>query len=598
MRIHTIGLAPLMFAAFAGGCVHAARAPQSGPADSPEGVPATTTAVQAGVARYGAPVQGRIGGADRHAVEIEIPASTRVRLVIEQRDIDLSVWLYDPAGTEVKRRWNSMKWRDAPEVFEFEAAAVGTYRLEIAIFEWEDSTRIGAYEVRVAEQLTSAEYAAQQSAAAVQRDGLADTVATWLASAAVPVATAQPGSDHSDLEPLRDILRAARIVALGEATHGTREFFQLKHRLVEFIVTQMGFTHFAMEIPYAEALRINEYVLHGVGDATQALVGTGFTVWFTEEVLALIEWMRAHNATLPLEQRVRFVGLDIQSQTAAAEQVLGYISRVAPEHLPAAEEALAPIHPQPAAERYNIRRRSAAEKADAQRRLYALIGYLASQEASLTRASSVQEYRDALQSARTLQEYDRYTSLTFREQHERGFEVRDRAMADNAAQLLRDGGPAARMVLWAHNGHLDMQYELYGAAQMGRFLKQAFGDEYYGLGLTFDHGSFRAHGVRPDGTRGWTEFTVGAAPANWLEWYLARAPHPIYLLDIRTAPSQGAVRRWLESELPYRSVGAAYNPSPEFPYDRGAALARRFDGVIFVRSTTAARSLQLPSPTR
>lgn len=89
------------------------------------------------------------------------------------------------------------------------------------------------------------------------------------------------------------MIDGARIVALGEATHGTREFFKLKHRLVEFLVAEHGFTTFAIEANWPECEAAIEYVMNGVGDPAVALAGLHFWTWDTEEVLALIEWMRS-----------------------------------------------------------------------------------------------------------------------------------------------------------------------------------------------------------------------------------------------------------------------------------------------------------------
>ncbi len=88
----------------------------------------------------------------------------------------------------------------------------------------------------------------------------------WLRENAVEFRTAEPGGDYADLMPLEQIIGNARVVALGEATHGTREFFQMKHRILEFLVREMGFTTFGIEATWAEANRVNDYVHTGVGD--------------------------------------------------------------------------------------------------------------------------------------------------------------------------------------------------------------------------------------------------------------------------------------------------------------------------------------------
>jgi erythromycin esterase len=137
-----------------------------------------------------------------------------------------------------------------------------------------------------------------------------DDALHWIRATAIPIATVEAGNGFADLAPLRSLICDARIVSLGEATHGTREFFQLKHRLLEYCVSELGFTIFAIEASYPECLRINNYVLHGIGDPAAALAGTHFWTWDTEEVLALIEWMRSWNQSH--ERQIKFYGFDMQ----------------------------------------------------------------------------------------------------------------------------------------------------------------------------------------------------------------------------------------------------------------------------------------------
>ena len=96
-------------------------------------------------------------------------------------------------------------------------------------------------------------------------------VVDWVRSRAIPLATVEPRHGWADLEALRSIVGDARILSLGEATHGTREFFKLKHRILEFCVAELGFTTFIIEAPFAESLAVNAYVREGVGNAAEAL---------------------------------------------------------------------------------------------------------------------------------------------------------------------------------------------------------------------------------------------------------------------------------------------------------------------------------------
>src|SRR5688572_26025817 len=117
------------------------------------------------------------------------------------------------------------------------------------------------------------------------------TVLSWLSSHLMPLRTLEPGHGYEDLEPLRAQFDGVKIVGLGESTHGVHEFFLVKHRLVEFLVTQLGFTVFALEASYAACQPINDYVLHGIGNRADVLSGQHYLAWDTQEFAALIDWI-------------------------------------------------------------------------------------------------------------------------------------------------------------------------------------------------------------------------------------------------------------------------------------------------------------------
>jgi erythromycin esterase-like protein len=144
-----------------------------------------------------------------------------------------------------------------------------------------------------------------------------DPVRDWIVKSAVRLETPEARHGFADMAGIRKIVGNARIVSLGEATHGTREFFQLKHRMLEYLATEMGFTIFSIEANMPEAYRLNDYVLRGEGDPAQLLRGMYFWTWNTEEVLDMIKWMREFNQSG--KGRVEFTGFDMQTPNVAAE---------------------------------------------------------------------------------------------------------------------------------------------------------------------------------------------------------------------------------------------------------------------------------------
>jgi len=146
---------------------------------------------------------------------------------------------------------------------------------------------------------------------------------TWVRQNAIPLKTVEAANGFADMEPLDKVVGDARIVALGEATHGTRDFFQLKHRMVEYLATRKGFTIFSIEANMPEAYRLNKFVLSGEGDPKQLLMGMYFWTWNTEEVLDMILWMRDFNKSG--KGRIEFTGFDMQTPTVPIETVRDFL---------------------------------------------------------------------------------------------------------------------------------------------------------------------------------------------------------------------------------------------------------------------------------
>ncbi|HEX6903722.1 MAG TPA: erythromycin esterase family protein [Thermoanaerobaculia bacterium] len=165
----------------------------------------------------------------------------------------------------------------------------------------------------------------------------ADAVA-WVKSRAIPFNTAEAGNGFADLQPLKKMIGDARIVSLGEGTHGTREFFQMKHRLTEFLASEMGFTLFAIEANMPEAYAVNEYVFTGKGDPKELLKGMYFWTWDTQEVLDMIEWMRRFNQSG--KGKIQFLGFDMQTHIVAAKNARAFVAKADPGYAPKLAEAL------------------------------------------------------------------------------------------------------------------------------------------------------------------------------------------------------------------------------------------------------------------
>lgn len=442
-------------------------------------------------------------------------------------------------------------------------------------------------------------------------------------------ATTDPGSGLDDLDWLPGVVGDARVVGLGEATHGTREFFTMKHRVVEYLVTRMGFDVFAMEasMPHAEA--VDAYVRGEPGDAAGLLAGLGFWTWHTEEVRDLVEWLRARNR-LGGGAPVGFAGFDLQSPPGSCRHVLAHLDRVDP---PAAEQARAAYAPFLARalpggltrEKMPGFRAADASPGDSYARASRRVqescrrglrevrdGLLATRERSIA-ASSREAFdraahhaqlavigeellhdsvalREALVGSR-LRRSLRVAELVARTATGRSYSAkRDRAMADNVLWLLDQLGSSGRIVLWAHNLHLADR-----PSQMGRHLRRRLGDDYRAVGFSFSSGWFNAVAASEGTVGGLASHRADAAePGSW-EAALDTTGLPRVALDTRDLPPDSdPVGSWLRKARRQRNIGATADPRYPGRPSTHIRLPGAYDLLIHLQSTTAARPLPLP----
>ena len=258
-------------------------------------------------------------------------------------------------------------------------------------------------------------------------------VAAQLSEAAWPIDTAAPGNSLQDLDPLYDAIGPARIVAMGEATHGTSEFFSLKDRIFRLLVERMGFTVFAMGTPWRDGLAVDRYVTTGQGSARAALAGL-LPIWDTREVLDLIEWMRAYNLTRGARPMLRFVGIDMQDNPVILEDdILSFIWAARPADLAPATTHLHNL--------LQFDKSNAEQAADvaAVEKMLAADDTAVAPERALQLEHSLEILRQVAEMKTDSDETDQGNS-------------RDRSMAQNVQWVATTLFPHARIAVWAHDG--------------------------------------------------------------------------------------------------------------------------------------------------
>lgn len=405
----------------------------------------------------------------------------------------------------------------------------------------------------------------------------------WAKQHAIPLKTAEPGSGLEDLQPLKAVIGRARVVGVGESTHGTREFFQFKHRMLEFLVQEMGFTAFAMETGFGEATRVNDYVLGGDGDASTVVRGLRYWIWDTEEVVALVEWMRQYNARPTTVRKVTFYGFDMQSVTLVLREAVQYLQAVDPAtagefeslHTHAAELQVAKPEDQP-------------KRDEAIAVLQRMVQSLETNRARFVAASSERAWRRARQEAQVALQTIHYLG-----KDDRSERIRDADMAQIIQWILQEEGAAVRVMVWAHNGHVSRRHEaLLGWLPVGQMdwnpmgwhLRQALGPDYVVLGTAFNQGTFRSKPLR-------SLHAVGPAGRESFDGVLAQVGPPIFALDLQSPVDDPAAASWLATTHFARQIGTSYLPPEDDDNNRHSIVAAEcYDAIVFFDRTTAARA--------
>ncbi len=406
----------------------------------------------------------------------------------------------------------------------------------------------------------------------------------WLRANSASFATTQPdAADVSDLAPFQKIIGDARIVALGEDTHGTHEFFEMKDRLLRYLVTQMGFTLFAMEANWPEANRLNEYVHGGSGDPAALLKGLYFWTWNTQEVLDLIHWMRAYNDQRGSATAVSFLGFDMQYPRVVIDDVIAYLHTVDPATADRATALYEPFRPYQDSSSY------AKADAEVRARCRANIGVvyadLDAHKAAYEQASSPQAYAQGLQAARIVMQAEELKGAD-----DGG--VRDRYMAENAGWLLEQAGPGTKIVLWAHNGHVSTEASS-DFRSMGSYLRERYGSDMRVLGFEFGAGLFNAVGQDTTNMRYYALGPKKASvpPSDSYEAAWQRTGEPRLVIDLRQSEGDSPAEVWVRGPHPYRSIGAVYEDAKPERFFSAVSLPSLFDAMIYLAQTTPSKLL-------
>jgi erythromycin esterase-like protein len=397
--------------------------------------------------------------------------------------------------------------------------------------------------------------------------------------------------DSGDYDPLIEWIGDRRLVLIGEASHGTHDFYRERALITRRLIEEKGFNAVAIEGDWPDASRVHRFVRGGGRDPDAKNALGNFLrfpswMWRNTDVLEFVDWLYRFNRSLEQSKRVGFYGLDLYSLHASIQAVLSYMDKVDPEGAQRARYRYACFdHFGEDTQAYGYAASSGFAK-DCEDEVVAQLVEMRRRSADIaSRDGRVEpeDYLSAEQNARLVQNAERYYRAMFGGRAE-SWNVRDEHMAETLA-WLRQNRPGAKIVVWAHNSHLGdaraTEMVVRGERNVGQLIRERFDGDVFLIGFTTHSGEVTAASQWEAQAE---RKIVRPALTESYEALFHETGIPVFLLSLRDS----SVTRYLNEPLLERAIGVIYRPETErISHYFRCRISAQFDAVIHIDRTMA-----------
>jgi erythromycin esterase-like protein len=407
---------------------------------------------------------------------------------------------------------------------------------------------------------------------------------------------ARPLGDPATMDALMDRIGEAHFVLLGEASHGTADYYTWRAAISRRLIEEKGFSFLAVEGDWPDCYRVNRYVKGYPDSGTDAhevlhaYERWPTWMWANEEVVALAGWLRRHNEGLPEERKAGFYGLDVYSLWDSLYQIMGYLQKKDPAALAVARRAYQCFEPF-GEDVQAYARATAFVPSVCEDEAIELLKEIRGKEAQF-RQDGREGYFNAEQNALVLKNAESYYRAMIRGGPD-SWNVRDRHMEETLDRLVRHHGPGAKAIVWEHNTHIgDARYTDMaddGMVNLGELARERYAEDDVVL---IGFGSHRGTVIAG---REWEapmeRMRVPPARAGTWEdvFHQAGGGDSVLIFDEQTRHSEEFLRR-----RGHRAIGVVYHPEYEhFGNYVPTILPRRYDAYIYVDETEALHPLHM-----
>mgnify|MGYP000480594289 CR=1 FL=1 len=398
----------------------------------------------------------------------------------------------------------------------------------------------------------------------------------WINENAIEIEDTDPDSELVEFgKSAPEKFQKAKLFGFGEATHNSKEFFDLKAKYFKYLVKNQGVKTFIMEDAYQAEEGINEWISGGEGDiktiANNFLIG----FWYSKEIVNLLAWMREYNSDKSSKDQIRFYGMDMQYGKRLNEKIRSFVSEngldVNEDLLNAADQC---------AEKMIDPSQSSGWADSKEPQLRKIQQSIKSYGDSNPEA--VMETKSALRSLNYLIQYTKYVQDT-------ETELRDSSMFENVKWIAQNHSDNGKAFIWAHNEHInkaEMYYVGSGIINLGSRLKDFYKDDYYSVGFDFGGGELRGYVQEKKGTGSWKNYYVEEPIKKTYAETLFEADKEVFFLDMDHALNNDPTGFFSTKNRNILVAAGGYQPKPLHKVMVNKIYTDFYDGLIFIKKVT------------
>lgn len=408
--------------------------------------------------------------------------------------------------------------------------------------------------------------------------------------------SATPLENNADLDPLMDCIGEAKYVLLGEASHGTHEYYTWRARITQRLIQEKGFSFIAVEGDWPDCYRLNRYA-KGYQEAGNDIYSilSEFNrwptwMWANWEVAAFIDWLKNYNERFSADKRIGFYGLDVYSFRESMESIIQYLEKNDAEALKVAQKAMACYDPYSKDEGQTYARASAFVPELCEKEILDLLTTIIKKAENYN--SDPENGMSTEQNAHVARNAEKYYRAMIRN-GVASWNIRDHHMVSTLERLMKYHGPEAKTIIWEHNTHIGdaraTEMAAQGMVNVGQLLREQYATE--GV-VSIGFGSYKGSVVaaRSWGDRMRKMTMPEATQGSWEHDFHLAAGGKNKLLLLNKLKEESC----LSSYIGHRAIGVVYNPEQErFGNYVETILPKRYDAFIFLNETSALHPIQI-----